>query len=602
MHARARLGACLAALPSVLLLLVVVVPLLAPLANGNANATRPARARILGGFVVTPGVLPAQVAIVSWPRAMPLKAHCGGTLLSANFVLTAAHCVSRLGVSAIRVLPGFVSLADPTIGEANFVPLAEILVHENFDRATLEHDVALLRLARAIALVSGRVEQVLLSRDSPEAGTSVTASGWGATASDGSQPSTLLRAVDMLVQRHDVCTAAYAALGTAILANHMCTGERCVTDRDSCVGDSGGPLWGEAHAGAGLAQVALTSFGGDSSGRLCGDATYWAVNTRISPYVDWLRAREPALRLAPLGRPRVASTLFGGNDAACVAGGFAVVSDAPASGVFSQPLLLQGRVEINASLRAERSLALAALTGVTVSGTGVAVVELRLSLGRRSTLALAQDAIATPVVRCGELVLEPAATLALVVRASAPAPVAVSGAAVFDGVLNATLAPDVAWGNDSALPLVSYATYAGAFALVHVWQPLAGGEAAAGNGSTAVRPLVAHVAYSSNGCVLRAGPAPPAPSAGASRAGLSARARLALACAGAAAAAVLVAGSLAILWRQGRAAWCRGQPRATSAASASQRSQIELEPSASESSSTASAASKRSATSESSSL
>ena len=46
------------------------------------------QSRVIGGEDATPGAWPWQVAIYRFGVF-----HCGGTLISPSFVLTAAHCV-----------------------------------------------------------------------------------------------------------------------------------------------------------------------------------------------------------------------------------------------------------------------------------------------------------------------------------------------------------------------------------------------------------------------------------------------------------------------------------------------------------------------------
>ena len=67
--------------------------------------------------------------------------------------------------------------------------------------------------------------------------------------------------------------------------------------KDSCQGDSGGPLFVPRSIG-GWAQVGVVSFGIG-----CGTATHPGVYSRVSYYIDWIRARVPPLQGAGYVKP-----------------------------------------------------------------------------------------------------------------------------------------------------------------------------------------------------------------------------------------------------------------------------------------------------------
>ena len=157
---------------------------------------------------------------------------CGGTLISATHVLTAAHCTAGSAASSIRVLLGEHNIAD---NEFNRVDVAEIINHPDYDSQTTDNDYAILRLANAVTFTN-EVSPACLPADlsATYAGILATVTGWGTLSSGGSQPTTL-QEVEVTVTTNAECNSAYGS----ITSNMVCAAD---SGKDSCQGDSGGPL------------------------------------------------------------------------------------------------------------------------------------------------------------------------------------------------------------------------------------------------------------------------------------------------------------------------------------------------------------------------
>lgn len=73
----------------------------------------------------------------STPDTQPL---CQGSLLTSNSILTAASCLPTSEASRLSVL--FINHANKT----NFFEIEKLTIHEEFNSATRENDLALLKL------------------------------------------------------------------------------------------------------------------------------------------------------------------------------------------------------------------------------------------------------------------------------------------------------------------------------------------------------------------------------------------------------------------------------------------------------------------------
>jgi len=112
-------------------------------------------------------------------------------------------------------------------------PVQDQIIHPNYDAATIDNDVMLLRLSQPV----NNMEPIDLDQDPSTltVGETVRVSGWGTTSSGGSVSNILLYA-DLGYVSKSECNIAYHGV---IDDFEMCASE---SGKDSCQGDSGGPL------------------------------------------------------------------------------------------------------------------------------------------------------------------------------------------------------------------------------------------------------------------------------------------------------------------------------------------------------------------------
>ncbi|HET9323830.1 MAG TPA: trypsin-like serine protease [Gaiellaceae bacterium] len=261
-------------------LAVVALLASAPAALGSSGGDS-----IVGGSPATPGDYPAQgfltIDLDSNPNTF--EAFCGGTLLGSTWFLTAAHCAydgTPLASSRLRVRLGSVNWPSAT----DIYAVTAVDVDQAYSEATHANDLAMLRLQRPAPYPPARV--VRLDEGARWAsGTTARIVGWGATSSNGQNPSTSLLQADVPIRPDAVCSDPSSYGGDFDPSTMVCAGNGTA---DTCAGDSGGPLM--VRDGADWVLVGVTSWGLG-----CNDLQFPGVYARLgAPALNrWVMDRHP---------------------------------------------------------------------------------------------------------------------------------------------------------------------------------------------------------------------------------------------------------------------------------------------------------------------
>lgn len=212
--------------------------------------------KIVGGTKINIGQAPWQCSLQASRYPYNSNTHfCGASIISSNFILTAAHCAKGFSTSSLRVVCGVTDLAE--IGDHAVIrKIRKSIIHPDYSEKTIENDIALMEMDTPIDL-TGRnspVSAVCLpgGHSAPSGSCGVT--GYGRLSESGSS-STHLRQVMVPIIPNSTCEKSYPG---KIFSSMICAGYP-EGQKDACQGDSGGPLVKIENGRA--VQYGITSWG-----------------------------------------------------------------------------------------------------------------------------------------------------------------------------------------------------------------------------------------------------------------------------------------------------------------------------------------------------
>ncbi|XP_058792483.1 trypsin-3-like [Phymastichus coffea] len=224
------------------------------------------RTRIVNGEITT---------FEEFPWAAQIKYHhnhhCGGSLITARHILTAAHCLYEFDQKSFTI----------HLANGATYRVKRVKIHQQYEHANNDNDIAIIELNRAVTLGVAVTTVCLPSAPTFKqyGGRTAVAIGWGRIGS--SEPvSEDLRKVDLPIMSDEECLQADYRKNR-ITDNMFCAGY-FEGGRDSCKGDSGGPLLVRNDVGA-MEVVGIVSFG-----RGCAKPRFPGVYTKVSNYLGWI--------------------------------------------------------------------------------------------------------------------------------------------------------------------------------------------------------------------------------------------------------------------------------------------------------------------------
>uniref|UniRef100_A0A8C3J631 Acrosin n=1 Tax=Calidris pygmaea TaxID=425635 RepID=A0A8C3J631_9CHAR len=290
----------------VLILLALCWPVQASGYRGTCGlrpmASHYGKSRVVGGTDAQPGAWPWIVSIQE-PWKTGLRHICGGSLISPQWVLTAAHCfINVRNITMWRVVIGVTQLTQ--LGpEAQVRNIKRLLPHRHYSSISERNDIALLELDQPVQC-SSYVQLACVPDASLRVSelTTCYVSGWGATTARCEFPKNttdVLQEAQVHLIDVNLCNSSRWYAG-AIHTHNLCAGYP-QGGIDTCQGDSGGPLTCKDSNADYFWLVGVTSWG-----KGCARANRPGVYTSTQHFYRWILIQmglRPPLSATPTPQP-----------------------------------------------------------------------------------------------------------------------------------------------------------------------------------------------------------------------------------------------------------------------------------------------------------
>ncbi|XP_060658008.1 uncharacterized protein LOC132792596 isoform X2 [Drosophila nasuta] len=233
------------------------------------------------------GEYPWHVAILKKDPKESIYA-CGGTLIDAQHIISAAHCIKSQNGFDLRVRLGEWDVNH----DVEFFPYIErdvvsVHIHPEYYAGTLDNDLAILKLDHPVDFTKNpHISPACLpDQYSDFTNARCWTTGWGKDAfGEHGKYQNILKEVDVPILSHHQCEAQLrnTRLGYSYKLNpgFICAGGE--EGKDACKGDGGGPLVCERNGVWNVVGVVSWGIG-------CGQVNVPGVYVKVSAYLPWIQ-------------------------------------------------------------------------------------------------------------------------------------------------------------------------------------------------------------------------------------------------------------------------------------------------------------------------
>ncbi|XP_070501648.1 brachyurin-like [Chironomus tepperi] len=237
------------------------------------------RARIVNGNIANPHQFPYQAGLLF--NFAGGTALCGGALIHARNVLTAAHCVDEASGGTVILGAHFIRQVETT-QQRRTLTRDHIRLHPLWTPSLIQNDIAVLHLPTAVTPNNAvAVIHLPLNNNEQFANAAATVSGWGVFDDTIGTSSDVLRFYRGTILPQTNCALRFPGV---IQPSNICLSG--LNNGGACSGDSGGPLTTSVNG-------VHTHIGVVSFGLALGCELLWpSVFARTSFYIEWIRENQ----------------------------------------------------------------------------------------------------------------------------------------------------------------------------------------------------------------------------------------------------------------------------------------------------------------------